>query len=149
MIKKFQYFVQFSRLVCLHKIEKIQDYNHFFKILSLQYHVRLRKCSTFNKIPGYRKIFYIREKIFFKLIMQLTFWLLKLGICLSWKGSSFCFWKKKFCQKKSWNGFTWKSCIWQLYFVLFMHTFFKFRLFELSVMRFFSFLITYKEDIDL
>ena len=73
MMRKFQYFVSSSRLLGLQKNEKLQVYNPFCFFIRLETQVHLRKCSTFKKQPGDRKIFYIRDQIFFKVIMQLNF----------------------------------------------------------------------------
>ena len=73
MMRKFQYFVLSSILLGLQKIEKLQVYYLFCFFIRLQTQVHLRKCSIFKKQPGDRKIFYIRDRIFFKLIIQLNF----------------------------------------------------------------------------
>ena len=73
MMRKFQYFVLSSILLGLQKIEKLQVYYLFCFFIRLQTQVHLRKCSIFKNQPGDRKIFYIRDRIFFKLIMQLNF----------------------------------------------------------------------------
>ena len=73
MMSKFPYFVLSSRLLGLQKIEKLQVYYPFCFFIRLQTQVHLRKCSIFKNQPGDRKIFYIRDRIFFKLIIQLNF----------------------------------------------------------------------------